>query len=130
MSFSQLKTQAKENLRDNWGLAIIVFVLAGAIQGLPSGFAQLTKSPFLIRFLSIASYALIPITIGLIIFHLKLALQKNPDIMNLFEGFQNGRFLPIVGTMFVMSIFIFFWTLLLIIPGIIKSISYALTPYI
>ena len=32
--------------------------------------------------------------------------------------------------MLLMGIFIFLWTLLLVIPGIIKTFSYAMTPYI
>ena len=35
-----------------------------------------------------------------------------------------------VWTMLLVSIFIFLWSLLLIIPGIIKMFSYAMTPYI
>ena len=44
------------------------------------------------------------------------------------EGFKDyGR---ILGTMLLSSVYQFLWMLLLIIPGIIKGYSYALTPYL
>jgi len=44
--------------------------------------------------------------------------------------FKSGRYLSVLGTMLVRSIFTFLWFLLLIIPGIIKSYSYKMVPYI
>ena len=38
--------------------------------------------------------------------------------------------LKLIGTSIVVSIFVFLWTLLLIIPGIIKSISYSQTFFV
>lgn len=35
-----------------------------------------------------------------------------------------------VGTMFVTNLFVFLWSLLLIIPGIIKSFEYVMVPYL
>lgn len=44
------------------------------------------------------------------------------------EGFKDyGR---ILGTMLLSSVYQFLWMLLLIVPGIIKGYSYALTPYL
>lgn len=45
-------------------------------------------------------------------------------------GFREGRYTNIILTMMLRSIFIFLWTLLLIIPGIIKSYAYRMVPYI
>lgn len=45
-------------------------------------------------------------------------------------GFREGRYLGIVGRMFLRDLYIFGWSLLLVIPGIIKSYSYMLVPYI
>jgi len=45
-------------------------------------------------------------------------------------AFDGGNYLGIVGAMFVKGIFLFLWTLLLIIPGIIKSYAYRMVPYI
>lgn len=45
-------------------------------------------------------------------------------------GFQDGNYKGITTTMLVKNIYIFLWTLLLIIPGIIKSYAYSMVPYI
>ena len=52
-----------------------------------------------------------------------------------FEGFHLGdgfkyNYLNVVKTMFFMNLWILLWTLLFIVPGIIKSYSYRLVPYI
>lgn len=45
-------------------------------------------------------------------------------------GFKDGRYFDIVVTMFLRSLYNFLWTLLLIIPGIVKYYSYRMVPYI
>ena len=50
------------------------------------------------------------------------------NIGGLFDGFNDfGR---IVGTKLLQAIYTFLWTLLLVIPGIIKNYSYAMTDFI
>lgn len=48
----------------------------------------------------------------------------------LFAGFRNGRYMGTVKSMFAMTIRVFLWGLLFIIPGIIKSLEYWMVPYI
>ncbi len=48
----------------------------------------------------------------------------------LFYAFHSGRYLNVVKIYFVMNIKIFLWSLLFIIPGIIKSYEYCMIPYI
>ena len=45
-------------------------------------------------------------------------------------AYSSGNFWNVVKTMFLKDLFIFLWTLLFIIPGIIKSFEYAMIPYI
>ena len=45
-------------------------------------------------------------------------------------GFQSGNYSNVLVTMLLKSIYIFLWTLLFIIPGIIKSYAYRMVPYI
>lgn len=44
--------------------------------------------------------------------------------------FKEGRYVKVLGTMLLTDIYIFLWSLLLIIPGIIKSYAYRMVPYI
>ncbi len=46
------------------------------------------------------------------------------------EAFRNGNYGNVVKTMFLRSLFTFLWSLLFIIPGIVKSYSYRMVPYI
>lgn len=53
-----------------------------------------------------------------------------PTVGTIFDGFKSGNYLNIVKTMFLKDLYTFLWTLLLIIPGIIKSFEYLMVPYI
>lgn len=48
----------------------------------------------------------------------------------LFWAFRRGRYMNIVKTMFIMNLKIFLWSLLFVIPGIVKAYEYSMIPYI
>ena len=48
----------------------------------------------------------------------------------LFAGFNSKLFIHVVGGYWWMTLFTFLWSLLFIIPGIVKSIAYSMTGYI
>ena len=48
----------------------------------------------------------------------------------IFYGFQSGNYMNCVKTMFFRDLYVFGWSLLLIIPGIVKAYSYYMVPYI
>lgn len=52
------------------------------------------------------------------------------SIGNLFSGFNREEYFPIVKTQLVKYIYLFLWTLLLIIPGLIKAYEYRFVSYI
>ena len=52
------------------------------------------------------------------------------DITALGDAFKGGNFLNIFLTMFLSNLFITLWSILLVFPGIMKSYSYRLVPYI
>jgi uncharacterized membrane protein len=69
-----------------------------------------------------------PFALGLVFFSLSILRNKNPKFEQLFSGF-NYFSKAFVANLLVM-IFTFLWMLLLIIPGIIKSLAYSMTFYI
>lgn len=72
---------------------------------------------------------LMPIAFGYAVIYLTLVRTgKECKIQDLFEGFLD--YTRIWGTQILMGLYIMLWTLLFIIPGIIKSYSYSLTSYI
>ena len=56
--------------------------------------------------------------------------QYRFDINNIMHGFTCGRYLNILITILLVNVFTMLWTLLFVIPGIVKGYAYALTPYI
>lgn len=64
-----------------------------------------------------------PFTVGYSMFCLNLFRRKECEVSQVFYGFE--RFVKAIGLCFVMGFFIFLWTLLLLIPGIIAFYRYS-----
>lgn len=115
MTRAQMKQQAKESLSGNWGTAIGVLLIGCILVGVLSttGIGGLFTGL---------------ITFGFCAAFLAVIRTKTMKIENLFECTKN------FGTVFVanilMGIYTFLWSLLFVIPGIVKSYSYAMTNYI
>lgn len=135
-SNSELLSAAKESLTGKWGIAIGTFlvymIITSSLQG---GYRYQIYSDadhgfsFAYSFTSLI-YLLVagPFALGIAIFSLNLSRNIEARFEQLFDGFKNFK------TSFVayllMILFIFLWTLLLIIPGIIAALSYAMTFFI
>ena len=97
------------------GANVIVMALCSVLSGISLG---------------VAAFILVPsLVIGLNFFSVAMYRGDATSLEDIFrEGFDNfGRKL---GGYLWMELFIYLWSLLFVIPGIIKAISYALTPYI
>lgn len=90
------------------------------ISNAPGAFAYIID--LLLNFMSWLLYA------GFVIFILNMIRRKENSLWNLIDGFQH--FLKIIGLNIVMSIFVFLWGLLLVIPGIIASYRYRQALYL
>ena len=53
-----------------------------------------------------------------------------PGIGTLLDGFCSGHYVNIVLTMFLRDLFTALWSLLLVVPGIVKHYEYLMVPYI
>ena len=74
---------------------------------------------------------LIPLDFGYTWCVLDFSRQKEISVKDIVEPYLTlNTFLKTIAVSLVMTIFLILWTLLLIIPGIIKSFSYAMVPYI
>ena len=71
-----------------------------------------------------------PLMFGMISTLVKCARGQNWGIEDIFSSFKENKFVSNMLLGLVYNIFIALWTLLLIVPGIIKSYSYAMTFYI
>lgn len=118
---SDLRGLAKRSLRKNWTSALLVTAVAtlfGPLIG-PEAHWLLDLAGFLI------GGALL---LGSAHYFLKLHRDESAQFIDLFYGFKQlvSSFL----TYLLFILFILLWTLLLIIPGIIASLRYAMTFYI
>lgn len=118
----EIRAIARGELKGNWTqpvLCTLVYLLVGA------GIAVI---PFVGSIAALLVTA--PLSFGFILTFLGFMRNQNRDEMvgQPFKVFNEyGRYL---GGSLLVSIFTILWALLLIIPGIIKSYSYAMTPYI
>lgn len=114
-----IKRTARHALSGKWGsaaLVVLVYLPFYLLQAVP-------YVGYVIMLLIGGAFAL-----GWSAYALKLVRHDDAGIGDLFAGFNEfGRSL---GAYLLMSIYIFLWTLLLIIPGILAGLSYAMTFYI
>lgn len=131
-TLSDYRSLARTDLKGHWGEAAMLTFVFYLITGMMTGIFY-RSSVFISSKGVLAVILLIPISWGFSLAFLSLhrGTDKDPlDIRHLADGFRNGQFLRILGTTLLYSIYIFLWSLLLIVPGIIKGLSYAMTPYV
>ena len=112
-------------LKGNWK-PVVVFTL---VYNLVMGVAQFIGSTSDLVSILISLFILVPLAYGYNVAFLdfKRTVQA-VKIEQLFDGFKD--YSRVVLTGLLQGIYIFLWTLLLIVPGIIKSLSYSQTNYI
>lgn len=79
--------------------------------------------------IAITFFVINPLGVGTCKFFIE-ARSGSVEIGNLFYAFRKEHYLNIVKTLAIMTVKIFLWSLLFIIPGIVKGYAYCLTPYI
>jgi uncharacterized membrane protein len=117
---SVIMAMARDSLRGRWGLAVGAFVV----------YAIAIVVIQIIPILGIVLSFLIggPLALGLAIFCLAFSRNQDARIEQLFQGFR--WFWTSFAAYLLMGLFTVLWMLLLIVPGIIASISYAMTFFI
>lgn len=136
-SFATLKKEARASLKGKWTSFVLVTLLMLIINcalSLPSTITGLMypNSPqvnWSTLFTVVVSLIYAVLEWGFAIMFLRNLRDPHFDELGtLFDGFRDfGR---IFVTLFLQNIYTLLWALLLIIPGIVKSYSYAMTPYI
>jgi uncharacterized membrane protein len=112
-----LMQQSREALKGKWGLAVVGNLI----------YLALISVGQFIPLIGHVSTLIIggPLLLGLTYFILTLSRKQEAALSQLFDGLQ--RFVDALITYLLMALFIFLWSLLLIIPGIMAALSYALT---
>jgi uncharacterized membrane protein len=114
-------------MKQQRGTAILLPILVGLVVIAGSVFGLI---PFIGWVVSIGvSLLSIVLMVGVYGAFIKIYKGENADLAEPFNGIS-FNFLRKLGGQLLMSLFVFLWTLLLIIPGIIMSYAYVLVPYI
>lgn len=154
---SQLKSDAKAVLKQSYWKAFLASIVLAIVTGGSSGstaksgadsidggiinsFTHGELIAIIITILAaIAVFAVIktifsifigsPLEVGAQRYFLE-STQYRFSLGELGYSFGCGHYLNIVGTMFLKGLYEFLWTLLFIIPGVIKGYSYSMVPFI
>lgn len=122
---AELKAMAKEQIKGNLGPLFVISLIVFGITYV----ASLLLS--LIAFGNLIVSIVISPAFSLSTVYIYLALVnfgQKPQAADAFKGFND--FFTAFKANFLASIYVFLWSLLLIIPGIIKSYSYSMILYI
>lgn len=153
---ADFRAEARNALRGKWLVAILTGLVASLIgasiatAGSSANYNSnndstgtlLREIPMTVQFRSIILGALVALVIWLIIaiiisgagklgyamFNLKLVDEKKAEFKDLFSQFH--RLGDGFCMNFLVGLYTLLWTLLFVIPGLIKTYSYAMTPYI
>ena len=121
-----LMRASREALRGKWGVAILTFFIYTLLTT-TSGTLRTTGSAFTLS----STLTLIiggPLALGAAIFSLTIARGKEGRLGQLFDGFN--YFSSSLVAYLLLLLYVFLWTLLLIVPGIIAALGYSMTFYI
>lgn len=153
----ELRVKAWESLKGKYWMAFLVVIVAGLLSSIGNSFVTFGQnlsgvlglvdpaeldSTMAIGALVLSGVVIIsaiiglilnifvtsPLTVGLCNYFIKNTNSK-PAFKDVFSGFK-VKYGRNIGTLLLVGIKIVLWTILFIIPGIIKTYEYAMVPYI
>ncbi len=148
MTYSDIRARARANLKGHWGISVaaaFVAAIFGSLLVSSGNMVEITKQlseEFPPRLVAVAALiasaasavSLVQLILGGVVqlgysrFLLKQHDGRAYEIKDLFSQFD--RFSVGFLQHFLRGLFVILWSLLFIIPGIVKSFSYAMTPFI
>jgi len=131
MDAKNIRHEARAAMNGSWGTGVLMSLLM-ALFTLVSGALEIVNEDgtytatllsvlFSVFFTNVVGY-------GYTVLFLKLYRGGKIGVGDMFSGFSS--YMKVVGTALLKYLYTFLWSLLLIVPGIIKSLSYSLTYYI
>lgn len=130
----QIRQETREILRGKWLAGVAITLIFGILMLLTCAFSVFNLNDEVIFSLLTILTAIVigyPLQLGFTMVWLKVARHNShPEVKDLFGAFNRRYHRSAMGTLLLMQIYTLLWSLLLIVPGIIKSIEYAMTPFI
>ncbi len=119
-----LKTQAKSHIKGKIGILFLITLIIGIITAAASLVLSMIPGGSLI-----ASIIITPaFTLSVTRVYLNLTVGADPEAKDAFGGFDD--FWSAFKVQFLVGLFTFLWSLLFVIPGIVKSYSYSMSMYV
>ena len=120
MDRKEIKQRSKEQIKGNIFKLFVITVIIAIINSVCLDIEEV--GPFISTILNAI------LQMGVVIVYLKLVKGEGVSITDMFKGFN----MPIKAILvnILVTVFTALWSLLFVIPGIIKSLSYFAAPYI
>lgn len=125
MNRAELKANAKAQIKGKIGILFVISLLVAVL----SGIASLVLS-FIPVVGSLAAVIIVTPAFALSVYRVYLGVVAGgvPEVSDAFSGFDD--FWSAFKVNFLTGLFTFLWSLLFVIPGIVKGISYSMSMYI
>ncbi|MBF1555976.1 DUF975 family protein [Segatella salivae] len=130
-SITNYKNRALSALENKWGNFVAITFVYGFIIGITQVLSGDKDSPAILHLIGLVLFILaLPLTWGFQTLFLGAVRGGEATAKDMFEGYNKELFSRVLTTTLLYYVYVFLWSLLLLIPGCIKSYSYAMTPYI
>ena len=130
-SITNYKNRALSALENKWGNFVAITFVYGLIIGITQVLSGDKDSPAILHLIGLVLFILaLPLTWGFQTLFLGAVRGGEATAKDMFEGYNKELFSRVLTTTLLYYVYVFLWSLLLLIPGCIKAYSYAMTPYI
>ncbi len=124
MNRAELKANAKAQIKGKIGILFVITLIIGVISGVASFVLGLIPGGAI----AVAVIVTPAFSLSMIRVYLNVVNGATPAAGDSFSGFDD--FWSAFKVNFLVGLFTFLWSLLFVIPGIVKSISYSMSMYI
>ena len=125
MNRAELKELSKQQIKGKIGVLFVITLLLIIISVV--GSIVLSLVPF-VGGIALSVLIGAPMALGMVMIYLNVAANLDIQVLDLFNGYED--LWSAFKVQFLAGLFTGLWTLLFIIPGIIKGISYSMSMYI
>lgn len=143
VSRAELKARAKATLKGRYwkllGIMLLVSFVSSAVTGVvnvqnlfaeESSFNTAAVSIGTLVCIAVWLFVSIPFSFGLNRMYIRTAQGCRADTEELLYVYRSGKLLNVALVSFLEGLFVFLWSLLFIIPGIVKAFSYFMIDYL
>ncbi|MBR5136583.1 MAG: DUF975 family protein [Clostridia bacterium] len=124
MNRKELKAAAKSQIKGKIGVLFLITVIISVISGVASGLLALIPGGAIV-----ASVIITPaFALSMVRIYMGVVAGTKPTVKDSFSGFDD--FWAAFKVTFLVELKVFLWSLLFVIPGIVKTFSYSMAMYV